>query len=118
MRPDAPARRPAWAWFLGVAVLGVAGYGLIPTGVPRDATYVAFGLASVVAVEVGIRLHRPARTAPWHLIALGTLLWSSGDALGAWFADVAHVTTFPTPADAVYLLGYGAIGDRARAPHP
>ncbi|MGI3780755.1 MAG: putative bifunctional diguanylate cyclase/phosphodiesterase [Janthinobacterium lividum] len=109
MRPDALTRRLAWAWFLGVAVVLIGGYYFVPTGVPRDSLYVAFGLAAVVAVEVGVRINRPAHTAPWHLVALGTLLWSSGDALGSWVSAVQDVETVPSRADAAYLLGYAAM---------
>ena len=114
VRPSRPrssglAGRPAWSWFLAVATVGVGGYYLVPSGTARDALYVAFGLASAVAVEAGVRTHRPARTRSWRLLGLGTLLWAVGDALGAWASDVQGSTAFPTVADAVYLLGYGVI---------
>lgn len=109
MRPRTRQMRPAWAWFLAVAVAATGVYYLLPNGLPRDSLYVAFGLASVVAIEAGVRINRPTRTRPWRLIGLGTLLWSSGDALGAWWAAARSDTTSPTPADPVYLLGYGAI---------
>ena len=114
VRPVRPLRRPlglpAWARFLAVAVLGVGGYYLIPNGIPRDTLYVVFGLTAVVAIEGGVRTHRPALSAPWHLLALGTLLWSTGDVLGAWYADVQGLDTFPTLADPGYLLGYAGVG--------
>ncbi|MGI3780657.1 MAG: hypothetical protein ACRYG2_07755, partial [Janthinobacterium lividum] len=102
--------RPVWAWFLSAAVVGIGAYYLLPDGLPRDALYVVFGLAAVVAVEVGVRRNRPAHRWSWHLLALGTLLWSTGDLLGAWDADVEGLSTFPTLADPVYLLGYAGIG--------
>jgi diguanylate cyclase (GGDEF)-like protein len=125
--PDRRFRRlaagsAAWAWFLGVTLAGVGAYYLVPEGIPRDLVYVAFGLAAVVAIEAGVRLNRPTSTRPWRLLALGTLLWSTGDLLGAWYADVEGLGTFPTAADPVYLLGYVAIGAglvlliRARGP--
>ena len=103
------SHRPAWSWFLLVAVVAVGGYHLIPGGVLRDTLYVGFGLAAVVAVEAGVRANRPARTRPWRLLGLGTLLWTVGDGIGAWASHVEDATAFPTPADAVYLLGYGAV---------
>jgi len=108
-RPD---DRPAWAWALVVALVGVGAYYLVLSGVARDVLYVALGLAAAVAIEVGVRVNRPARTRPWRLLGLGTLLWATGDLLGAWYAhaDVDGLDRFPTPADPVYLLGYGAIG--------
>jgi diguanylate cyclase (GGDEF)-like protein len=109
VRPDAHHQRPAWAWFLAITVTAIAAYHLIPSGPPRDSVYVTFGLAAVVAIEAGVRINRPAHAAPWRLIALGTLLWWGGDALGAWYSDVQGISAFPTPADAVYLFGYVAI---------
>jgi diguanylate cyclase len=100
---------PAWAWFLAVAVVGMGVYELLPDGIPSDALYVAFGVAAVVAIEAGVRANRPLRTLPWHLLALGTLLWSSGDALGSWFAAERGENAFPSLADPVYLLGYAGI---------
>ena len=108
-RPSHPFRgRRTWVW-LAAAVAGLGVYYLIPAGVPRDLLYVVFGVAAVVAIEVGVRLNRPSHLRPWRLLGLGTLLWSSGDALGAWYSDVEGIDTFPTLADPVYLLGYAAI---------
>ncbi|HEY0239862.1 MAG TPA: diguanylate cyclase [Friedmanniella sp.] len=110
-RASPPLRgRPVWAWMLGVAVAGLVAYYLLPVGLPRDLLYEVYGLAAVAAVEIGVRTNRPARTAPWRLIGLGTLLWSTGDALGAWYSDVVGLRTFPTLGDPVYLLGYVVIG--------
>lgn len=109
-RPSHPLRgRPASAWFLAAALVGLGVYYLLPTGIPRDALYVVFGLGSVVAIEAGVRINRPTRPQPWRLLGLGTLLWSSGDLVGSWYSDVQGRSTFPTPADLVYLLGYAAI---------
>ncbi len=110
-RPPAARPRPrraryvagrAWLWFLGGAAVVIASSYLLPSGGPRDVAYVAVGLAAVVAVEVGVRLHRPAHPRPWRLLAVGTLLWSVADAL----ASSADNGSFPTVADPVYLVGY------------
>ena len=53
-----PWRVHAW---LGALVL--AGYLLVPAGIPRDLVYAAVGLSSVAAIVGGIRLHRPDRPA-------------------------------------------------------
>jgi GGDEF domain-containing protein len=111
-RPSGLSRlsgRPAWGWFLAVATVAVGVYYVLPRGIPRDALYVAFALAAVLAVEVGVRANRPVRTRPWRLLGLGTLLWAVGDVLGAWVSDVKGVMAFPTAADGAYLLGYGAV---------
>ena len=124
MRPDAPTARAVsvapvvratsrrvppdrrWAWYLGLSCVVIAAYYLLPDGLPRDVAYVATGLVAVVAVEVGVRRHRPSQPWPWHLLALGTFLWSVADAVGSWWSDVLGSEAFPTPADGVYLVGY------------
>jgi diguanylate cyclase (GGDEF)-like protein len=79
---------------------------VMPAGVGRDAVYVLVGLSSVVALVVGVRLHRPIRRAPWYWMTAGNALWVAGDALYSWYADVLHIEPFPSLADALYLSGY------------
>ncbi len=93
---------------MGAAVLAV--YLLFPAGIPRDVVYALVGLSSVATILVGIRLHRPDRPAAWYLMALGQLSWVTGDLLFGWYADVLHVSPFPSPADACYLAAYPVIG--------
>ena len=107
--PYALRGRPSWAWFLAAAVVGVGAYYLLPNGIPRDALYVTFALAAVIAIHAGVRVNRPSHVWPWRLLGLGTLLWSIGDLLGAWYSDVEGLDTFPTVADPLYLVGYAAM---------
>ena len=100
-----PWRVHAW---LGALVL--AGYLLVPAGIPRDVVYIAVGLSSVAAIVAGIRLHRPDHPLAWYLMAIGQLSWVTGDLLFSWYADVLHVSPFPSPADAFYLAAYPILG--------
>ncbi|GAA3626043.1 putative bifunctional diguanylate cyclase/phosphodiesterase [Microlunatus ginsengisoli] len=110
-RPAAPGgRRPvptkAWLIFLAAGAVGIAVYYLVPSGLPRDVVYQAFGVASAAGIVVGTRLHRPRRPLPWYLMAAGMLVWSAGDAVASWNADVMGNDDFPSVADPVYLIGY------------
>jgi diguanylate cyclase len=112
--PAAPVRRSArstaWAWFLGIGVAGAACYPLVPAGLPQDGVYQAYGVASVVAILVGVSWYRPQHRWPWFLMAAGQGLWSLADAVGSVDADVLGNDRFPSPADPLYLLGYVVIG--------
>ncbi len=57
-------RAHAWQWFLGVGMAMSLGYFLLPSAAVQDLAYQVPGMLAVVAIFVGIRLHRPARPAP------------------------------------------------------
>ncbi|MEU2349894.1 EAL domain-containing protein [Modestobacter sp. NPDC049651] len=100
----------AWHAYATAGGVVLAGYFLLPAGIPRDSAYVAVGLSSVAAVVAGIRLHRPARPAAWWAMAAGQLSWVTADALFSWYDDVLHVSPYPSPADAFYLAAYPILG--------
>jgi hypothetical protein len=95
-----------WVGYLAVGVAVLAAYLAFPAGIPRDAVYAVVGVSSVVAILAGVRLHRPAHPAAWYLMAAGLVSWVAGDLLFSWYADVAHVSPFPSAADALYLAAY------------
>ncbi|MGY1652998.1 putative bifunctional diguanylate cyclase/phosphodiesterase [Geodermatophilus sp. SYSU D01119] len=99
-----------WGAYTSAGGLVLAGYLALPAGIPRDVAYAVVGLSSVVAIVAGIRLHRPGRPGAWYLMAAGQLGWVTGDCLFSWYADVVHVSPFPSPADAFYLAAYPVLG--------
>ena len=65
------------------------------------------GFSGVVAIVVGVRMHRPAARAAWYLIALGLALFVSGDVLAYNYrALFGGALPFPSIADPVYLAVY------------
>lgn len=98
--------RSLWRWYLAAGIVIVGCYPLVPAGVCQDVVYVALGASSVAAIVVGVRIHRPIRSLPWHLMAVGLLLWVIGDAVDSWFEDVEHIYPFPSAADGFYLAAY------------
>ncbi len=105
-----PGRHPRLWWlFLLGCLLGVVAYQLTPVGLGRDVIYQLFGLASAAAILIGVRIHRPARRLPWHLMAAGQLIWSIADAVFAFDGTVLGNERFPSPADPVYLAGYPVV---------
>jgi diguanylate cyclase (GGDEF)-like protein len=67
----------------------------------------SIGLSAVGAILVGVRLHRPRKTMPWLLMALGQLLFVVGDLIWTYYEEVRHVESpFPSVADVSYLAAY------------
>jgi diguanylate cyclase (GGDEF)-like protein/PAS domain S-box-containing protein len=68
------------------------------------------GLAPVVAVLVGVRLHRPAARAPWRWFAAGLLLFWLGDLYTIGYPRVlGREVPFPSIGDAAYVGVYPAL---------
>lgn len=81
-------------------------FALVESRLASDLLYIGLGLLGSGAIVLGVRLHRPPHPLPWYLMALGQLVWSVGDAVGAWFTDVLGHESFPSPADGFYLAAY------------
>jgi diguanylate cyclase (GGDEF)-like protein len=96
----------AWKAYAAGGAAVVAGYLVLPAGIPRDVAYLVVGASTVVAILVGVRVHRPQRPAAWFWVAAGELSWVVGDTLYSWFEDVRGVSPFPSVADAFYLCAY------------
>ena len=80
-----------------------ASYFLIPGGTPQSVLYDAVGIASALAIGLGVALNRPQTRLPWLLFGLGNLS----------FAGRRHRLRHRTPtppvpsiADWFYLAGY------------
>ncbi|MGW4748637.1 aminotransferase class I/II-fold pyridoxal phosphate-dependent enzyme [Streptomyces sp. NPDC004290] len=65
------------------------------------------GLSGVVAILIGVHLHRPARRWPWLVLAAANLTFVGGDtAYNALEAFFGQTRPFPSVADALYLVTY------------
>jgi signal transduction histidine kinase len=98
-------RRWAWAGSLAGGLVLVGVYFVIPSTHVQNVLYEVIGALGVVGILVGVRLHRPARRAPWFLIATGAGLLVAGDVawtVYAWLGD----TPYPSFADVIYLCAY------------
>ena len=79
----------AWLIFL-IAGLGVAGgAALIGDEHAIQPALAVSGLAGVLAILAGIRINRPARPAPWLLLAGCTFLTTAGNVVVQWGGDTA-----------------------------
>lgn len=97
--------RAPWLWFAGGGGAVTATYLVLPLSA-QAILYTLVGLACVVAVGMGLALHRPVRPGPWVLIGAGVLLWVVGDIAYATYDLSGQDVPFPSVADALYLAGY------------
>src|SRR5687768_12798239 len=101
------AATPAWLCFLGLGLAMSAGYFLLPSETAQNLWYSALSLLTAVVIELGVRLNRPSRTLPWHLVAVMSLLFFIGDAIwNVYEIGLGIEAPFPSVADTAYLLGY------------
>jgi diguanylate cyclase (GGDEF)-like protein/PAS domain S-box-containing protein len=107
----APLRRvAAWQLYLAAGVFLCALYVWVPPFAGSGPVMNLLGLSPVVAIVVGMRVHRPQSTGPWWCFALGFGLFWLGDLYTYSYprlfgADVP----FPSIGDGSYVLVYPAL---------
>jgi len=95
-----------------LVVGGIASVATLTLPIPlllSDLLYSLVSLAVVVAIVVGVRMHRPRAAVAWYLMAVGQGLWVVADTIFSFQQDVLHDDAFPSIADGFYLLGYPVI---------
>ena len=98
-------RPRTWLGFLGFGLaMTVVGELVADAGVLKTMPLTLMGLATVMAILVGVRSHHPARTGPWLLLAVCTLLSSLGGPFISIGGPVAVVGQIATVAGAA--LGF------------
>ena len=97
----------AWIVYLAIGALLCLLYVTVPPFRGSGPLMNLLGLTPVVAILVGVRMHRPASPAPWRWFAVGFALF--------WFGDLYTYSypllldgdvPFPSPGDGAYLLVY------------
>ncbi len=118
-------RVQVWQAYLAVGALFTALYMLVPPFKGNALLINALGLASWVAVLVGVRRNRPRYKLPWFLFAFGLCLYWLGDLYTYSYPKyiLHHEVPFPSIGDAIYLSVYPALMlglwllMRRRSPH-
>jgi len=96
--------RRAWIWLLGATILLATGYGLLPVTLWKEPLYDALVTAAVVAIFVGIRIHRPEAANQWNLVLLAMVCVCADE--WVWFAnDVRGIDPVPSWGEALDLAG-------------
>lgn len=109
MRHFAPFAHAAGR-YLSIGVVGITGYYLLPlAGLPaavRVGWYVLICASGAVAVLIGVVRLRPARRAPWYLLAIGQFIYAAADL--AFYLDrtVFGIDRYPYYDDLLYLASY------------
>jgi diguanylate cyclase (GGDEF)-like protein/PAS domain S-box-containing protein len=100
----------AWILFLAVGTVITGLYLFVEPFAGSGPVINVLGLAPVVAIAVGVRLHRPQARLAWACVALGFVLF--------WFGDLYTYSypllldrdvPFPSLGDAAYLAVYPAL---------
>ena len=109
-RREGSIARRAWIGYLAVAGVASCLY-LFAPGLQGSAPLLnAISGSSVIAIFVGIRLHRPAAAWAWRWFAIGQTLFFLGDVYTYSYPIVSgHDVPFPSAGDALYLLVYPAL---------
>jgi diguanylate cyclase (GGDEF)-like protein len=101
---EGPVSRASRAYLL-LGVLGALVY--VPLGPAPAGMLLALSSGSaVVAVLVGVRMHRPEQVLPWYLLAAGMGGFVGGDLVYSWYDTRGVPAPFPGPADVFYLAAY------------
>jgi diguanylate cyclase (GGDEF)-like protein/PAS domain S-box-containing protein len=105
-------RTHAWRGYLIIGLLISLAAWVLPVmvrGAPlasRIGCYELLSAATVVAIVVGVRWHRPAMRLPWLLFAAAQLLYFAADVTFYTYHEVFHDQRYPAPADGLYLAHY------------
>ena len=89
------------------------------TGCPalRIETWGLISLSGVIAIVAGVVLNRPARKAPWLVLAAAQASFAAGQLSFLIAAKLGVVLPFPSFADALYLSDLSAVRRRAADLH-
>jgi len=89
----------------------------------RPVTWGLISVSGVAAIIAGVRLNKPARKAPWLLLAAGLSCFAAGQLSFLIAARLRVTLPFPSFADVLYLMSYPLYAAglllfiRRRAPH-
>jgi diguanylate cyclase (GGDEF)-like protein len=97
--------RGMWV-YLVVGAVAIAASFTLPDSWWQTGAFTGVSLLGVAGIVIGVRVHRPRRTGPWWLLAVGVTFQVIGDLT---FAILNDPERFPTWSDAAYLGGWPMI---------
>ncbi len=100
-------RPQPWQALLGAGGVLALLFGFVPPFRGNGLLMNLLGVSALIAVLAGIRLHRPASSAPWGFFALGLTLFWLGDLYTYSYPHLLGAEVpFPSPGDALYVAMY------------
>ena len=98
------ARLSRNAWWLYLALMVPISVAYLTGPLKAGPVFNVIGFSAVVAIVLGVHMHKPAPRLPWYLIALGQTFFVAGDALSYNYKTFfGTALPFPSVADPVYL---------------
>ncbi len=98
------------------ATLGLVAVGLALSSEAQGVLYLLVGTSAAAALFIGPRLWGSNSPHPWNLLGLGLSLFVAGQLVRGAHATISgRPNPFPSPADAVALVGYLAVIAGSRA---
>ena len=98
--------RRAWWLYLVVLLAALPVYFFAVGGVAQRVLFYVYGFSSVLAIVVGLRMHRSQRRWPWLAFAGGLSLFAVGDVAFDVYAAAGGAIPVPSSADYLYLAAY------------
>jgi PAS domain S-box-containing protein len=107
---DAPAPEPtggrAWLVYLLTGFVALGAFLFLP-GFRMGPIFNLIGLSGAIAIVIAVRMHKPAQSTPWYLVAVGMTLFVGGDVITYNYEQFFGTETpFPSIGDLFYLLVY------------
>lgn len=104
---DSSAVKIAWKlYLLGVTLVAGAYLILDATSLSKLVLYNGIGLSAVVAVLVGIKIHRPEHETAWFVVAAAMATFLAADVVYYVLEITSDSVPYPSVADALYLSMY------------
>jgi diguanylate cyclase (GGDEF)-like protein len=95
----------SWRWYVAALLAVTVGYLFTPDTWLQSACYDTIALSGVAALILGVRWHRAAGARLWLAFAAALTVIIGGDFTFALYARAFHLSPYPAPADALYLVG-------------
>ncbi len=100
-------KRHSWLIYLLIcAPIGLAYFVLPSSALSKLLLYNGLGLLAVCAMVVGVRRNRPQHRRAWYFFIAGQVSFLTADVLYYVLSDILHHDSYPSIADAFYLMMY------------
>jgi hypothetical protein len=102
-----PRKGNVWVWYLAAMAVLTGLYLFVAPFKGYAALINLIGVCAVLAIAVGVWVHRPRASAAWLLIFAGQALYFAGDFYTYSYPELLGGNVgFPSAGDAMYLLVY------------